>query len=344
MPAIRYTLAQGEQKTINNPFPVAAVGGTNNTPFYLKFRELPEDRQWVFPYTQAFTYPVDPPMAYVHVDASQTPPNQPVPPISTNIAQLTAYDQSQPYNPGHRVTATPPATPVGIGSIIMNLTPSPPYNLPPGTHAISLLLGQETGFGNIGTLSLVGQTSNVDYVAAAGYSAPFPGYVIVPVDSVSDSQVVLTAAKSSGTLNGVWSVVAFFDTQTLRLAFDASLAPSFPVKLPTTYSPQLWQAPNKIPVGINALAVPMATDTTIIAASGTLSIYPFDCWFQLSVTAVMLLYDGPSATGNLIWASPSGTGPFYPKFNGAKLTAGNALVARTSVAISLYGSVAYSQG
>jgi hypothetical protein len=101
MASAPFQMAQNDIKSISNPARITAIGGDNATEFNLFFPFFPPGSQWVFPFTYGFMYVVDhPSYTAVKIDASQFPPGGQAPPVTTKIAQLTAYDTEQVFNPG----------------------------------------------------------------------------------------------------------------------------------------------------------------------------------------------------------------------------------------------------
>jgi hypothetical protein len=101
MASARFQMAQNDVKSISNPARVTAVGGNNGTEFYLNFPYFAPGSDWVFPFTYGFMYTVDTPTYQpVKIDASQIPAGAQVPPSTTKVAQLAAYDTAQVFNPG----------------------------------------------------------------------------------------------------------------------------------------------------------------------------------------------------------------------------------------------------
>lgn len=88
----RWSIAQSSLVTINDPLPLAAVGGDNATPFYLYFPLMPPGLQWVFPFTYGFLYPLPiPSYGGLLCDTNQRPAGAAAPPTSAALAQVTAY-------------------------------------------------------------------------------------------------------------------------------------------------------------------------------------------------------------------------------------------------------------
>jgi hypothetical protein len=108
LPAVEiYQVLQNRKITVGRPRPLAAIGGDNGTPFYIKFPGMPPGLQWVFPFTYGFLYPMPAVgVAPVLVDSSLFPPNSQAPPVGTAIAMLAGWG----------VGAVPPAFSPGVSS------------------------------------------------------------------------------------------------------------------------------------------------------------------------------------------------------------------------------------
>jgi hypothetical protein len=108
LPAVDiYQIAQNTKTTIGRPRPLAAIGGDNGTPFYIKFPGMPPGLQWVFPFTYGFLYPMPAiGVAPVLVDSSLFPARAQAPPLDPSLALLAAWGVgSAPpaFSPGTRI-------------------------------------------------------------------------------------------------------------------------------------------------------------------------------------------------------------------------------------------------
>ena len=92
---------------------IIAIGGDNQTDFYLFFPDLPYGRQWVQPRTAGFLYPLFDARRSIRVFSDTAPSGQTGVATSVLLANITAYRQPPPgqpaefflYSPGYPVPA-----------------------------------------------------------------------------------------------------------------------------------------------------------------------------------------------------------------------------------------------
>ncbi|HZV49910.1 MAG TPA: hypothetical protein VFD49_09115 [Candidatus Dormibacteraeota bacterium] len=239
-------------------------------------------------------------------------------------------------------------------------TTSQSFNLSGSTHAVGILIGNPGGCSSI---QVVGNVSGAKYLSEVPSSAG--GLFFAPVLAAVDTSVTVSCTTYQGQTSQVW-VVEVDDPQALAVISNSGFyntvgydpfgnllgvgsytqQPGYS-SLAVTHqwsNPAPWQAPS------DSIAVHQAfnanTDYTLINGVAGKQIYLHEVNLVWDATSQweLALYDGPSSGGVVVGELSLFTQSPPPiSFRGRPLTAGNALVARSTGNVTGRGTVTYSQ-
>lgn len=232
MSAVPYSFKQGESQVLGNPALQYAVGGDNPTPYYIHFPYMAPGRQWVFPYTYNFMYPVEVP-EQIAFTTNDTPAGYPPAPTSTALINLTAYDTPQDYNAGTQNAASPVASQAIAGpTTLQNLNDS--ISIPCGGATFVTFSGWRDFVS--GAIATEGTTDNTNWFFVPCFlwstsiqigGAAFWGQAPVAGTNTAGALVAIATAGLTQVRVRVTSQLGFSLTLTARAVPGAGIPTSF---------------------------------------------------------------------------------------------------------------------
>lgn len=233
-------------------------------------------------------------------------------PQPNTIALDAAIPRQKLFPDGTAIPPSPltPSYTVGNGATVSNT-----FTLPAGTVAVRVLVNA-SGLAFSYSLLVLGHQTVEQYwgsPSAPGSVQAVPTPTLpftIPIENDWDSQLDFTLTNTS--------------TATLRVFVSALFAPEAPgqagaAQSVTEPTPANWQAPDQLPVAVNATLAAGAAQTLVAALTGaTVRLFDFNFSYDAVVANAFLALQDTSGTNYGIYSVLT-VSPFSFRFSGARL-------------------------